>query len=113
MNALAGTGILTRFHLRRDRVRILVWVAAIVLLVFVTAASTKGLYGTQEDLNQATAAIVVSAMAGAVGVLVTAILVALDLPPQHVEEVVVHGVVHRPATFPQPPAGRGHAVVRV
>ena len=36
--------------------RILVWVLAIVALVVVTASSTKGLYPTQADLDQAAAA---------------------------------------------------------
>jgi ABC-2 type transport system permease protein len=56
MSTLTGTGALTRFALRRDRVRIAVWIAAIVLLVVTTAASTKGLYPTQHDLDQAAAA---------------------------------------------------------
>ena len=30
-NALAGTGLLVRFNLRRDRVRIPVWLAALTL----------------------------------------------------------------------------------
>ena len=55
MSPLTGTGGLLRFLLRRDRVRVAVWVAAIVLLVVVTAESTKGLYSTQADLDQAAA----------------------------------------------------------
>lgn len=50
---LTGTAALTRFALRRDRVRILVWIFAIVLLVVSTAASVKGLYPTQADLDDA------------------------------------------------------------
>jgi ABC-2 type transport system permease protein len=53
---LTGVGTLTRFILRRDRVRILVWVVGIALLVISTAASTKGLYPTQADLDEAAAA---------------------------------------------------------
>jgi ABC-2 type transport system permease protein len=53
---LAGTGPLARFLLRRDRVRIAVWIGAIVLLLLSTAASVKGLYPTQADLDQAAAA---------------------------------------------------------
>lgn len=53
---LTGTAALTRFILRRDRVRIAVWVASIVLLVVTTAVSVKGLYPTQADLDQAAAA---------------------------------------------------------
>jgi ABC-2 type transport system permease protein len=54
-NELTGTWALARFAARHDRVRIAVWVVAIVLLVLVTAASTKGLYPTQADLDQAAA----------------------------------------------------------
>jgi ABC-2 type transport system permease protein len=56
MSTLTGTGALTRSALRRDRVRITVWIAAIVLLVLVTASSTKGLYPTQADLDAAATA---------------------------------------------------------
>lgn len=52
----AGTALLARFIIRRDRVRILVWTASIVALVAVTAASVKGLYPTQADLDVAAAA---------------------------------------------------------
>jgi ABC-2 type transport system permease protein len=48
-----GTGALIRFTVRRDRVRIAVWVAAILLLVASTVASIKGLYPTQHDLDVA------------------------------------------------------------
>ena len=51
-----ATGRLTRFTVRRDRVRIVVWVAAVVLLVASTVASVKGLYPTQADLDAAAAA---------------------------------------------------------
>ena len=50
-----GTAPLTRFALRRDRVRIVVWIAAIVLLVVTTVQSIKGLYPTQLDLDKAAA----------------------------------------------------------
>ncbi|HEX2782508.1 MAG TPA: hypothetical protein VHN36_02910 [Ilumatobacteraceae bacterium] len=50
---LTGTAVLTRFIAHRDRVRIVVWVASIAALVAVTAASVKGLYPTQADLDQA------------------------------------------------------------
>jgi len=56
MTALTSTVALTRFIVRRDRVRILMWVAAVVLLVVSTAASVKGLYPTQADLDEAAAA---------------------------------------------------------
>lgn len=57
MTSLVGTGALVRLVVRRDRVRLLAWVAAIVALVAVTAASTKGLYPTQRDLDLAAAAV--------------------------------------------------------
>jgi ABC-2 type transport system permease protein len=47
------TGALTRFALRRDRVRIAIWLVSLALLVVVTAASTQTLYPTQADLDQA------------------------------------------------------------
>jgi len=50
---LTGTGTLTRLMLRRERVRVAVWVAAIPLLVLLTAASVKGLYPTRHDLDVA------------------------------------------------------------
>jgi ABC-2 type transport system permease protein len=42
-----------RFILRRDRVRLLVWIVGITLLVLSTAASIEGLYPTQADLDKA------------------------------------------------------------
>jgi len=56
VTTLTGTWALVRFAVRRDRVRILVWIASIVALVVVTAASVKGLYPTQADLDAAAAA---------------------------------------------------------
>lgn len=53
MTELTGTTALTRFALRRDRVRILVWVFAIFLLVVTTGASVKGLFPEQSDLDEA------------------------------------------------------------
>ncbi|MFJ9535861.1 ABC transporter permease [Streptomyces sp. NPDC101225] len=50
---LTGTGTLTRCLLRRERVRIAVWVVAVPLLVLLTAAAVKGLYPTQHDLDVA------------------------------------------------------------
>ena len=49
--SIAGTARLTGFVLRRDRVRILLWFAAIVGLIVVTAASITGLYDTPEQLE--------------------------------------------------------------
>ncbi len=51
-----GTAVLARFVVRRDRVRIAVWVGAIAVLVAVTAASVKGLYPTAADLHAAAVA---------------------------------------------------------
>jgi ABC-2 type transport system permease protein len=52
---LSGTTQLARLILRRDRVRLPVWVLGITLLVLVTASSIKGLYPTQADLDTAAA----------------------------------------------------------
>lgn len=54
--SLTGLVPLSRFTLRRDRVRIVVWIAAIVLLVASTVASVKGLYPDQAELDKAAAA---------------------------------------------------------
>jgi ABC-2 type transport system permease protein len=51
--SLTAIAPLTRFELRRDRVRIVVWIAAIVVVVISTVVSVKGLYPTQADLDQA------------------------------------------------------------
>jgi len=56
MTELTGLGTLTRFLLRRDRVRILVWIAAIGLLIVLSAASVEGIYPTQADLDEAATA---------------------------------------------------------
>ncbi|PWI17958.1 ABC transporter permease [Streptomyces sp. Act143] len=50
---LTGTAVLTRHILRRERLRILLWTVAVPLLVLLTAASVKGLYPTQHDLDVA------------------------------------------------------------
>jgi len=56
MTALTGTVELTRFILRRDRIRILVWILAIVALAALTATGIKGLFPTQAALDQTAAA---------------------------------------------------------
>lgn len=56
MTELTGTAELTRFIVRRDRIRILVWVFAVAGLVALTVVGIKGLYPTQADLDQAAAA---------------------------------------------------------
>lgn len=48
---LAGTALLLRLVLRRDRVRLVLWVAGIVALVLVSAGSVEGLYRTPEELD--------------------------------------------------------------
>ncbi len=55
MSAVTGMGLVARLILRRDRVRLLAWIAGIAVLVIVTATSTKGLYPTQHDLDVAAA----------------------------------------------------------
>ena len=56
MPSLAGTVALTRFILRRDRVRILVWMVALVALVALTTVGIEGLFPTQAALDQTAAA---------------------------------------------------------
>jgi ABC-2 type transport system permease protein len=51
--SLTGYRVLTRFAVRRDRLRILLWIAAIVLLVAATVGSIKGLYPNQAELDKA------------------------------------------------------------
>lgn len=55
MNELVGTGALVRGVLRRDRVRILVWVGGIVGSMVASAAGVKGIYPTAADLRRAAA----------------------------------------------------------
>lgn len=50
MRTLTGTGQLVRLILRRDRVRLPVWLLAILGLVFLSAAAVKGTYDTPEDV---------------------------------------------------------------
>ncbi len=52
---LAGTAALARFALHYGRVRIPVWIVAIALTILASAASIKGLYPTQADLDAAAA----------------------------------------------------------
>ncbi|MGH8951425.1 MAG: ABC transporter permease [Acidimicrobiia bacterium] len=51
MKGLAGVGALTRLILRRDRVRLLVWILAVVGLMVSFAASSVDLYPTPESLQ--------------------------------------------------------------
>jgi ABC-2 type transport system permease protein len=56
MTELEGTGALVRLILRRDRIRIFVWVAAIVLVVALTAVGVESLFPTQAAIDHAAAA---------------------------------------------------------
>jgi hypothetical protein len=56
MSGFTGTWRLAWFTVRRDRVRIAVWVLSVTALVVLTVASIKGLYPTQADLDEAAAA---------------------------------------------------------
>lgn len=49
---LTGVGVVLRLVLRRDRVRIAIWAAALAGLVAVSAASVSGLYDTPESLAE-------------------------------------------------------------
>ena len=53
VNHLAGALLLVRDIVRRDRLRLVLWIAGIVALVVVTVGSTKGLYPTQAQLDEA------------------------------------------------------------
>ena len=55
-SAFTGTLQLTRFIVRRDRIRIVVWIASIVALVALTVVGIKGLFPTQAALDQTAAA---------------------------------------------------------
>ena len=56
MTSLTGTPALARFILRRDRIRILVWVVAIVALASLTTVGIEGVFPTQAALDQTAAA---------------------------------------------------------
>ena len=51
MSGFAGTWTMARLFLRRDRVRIPVWVASIFVLVIASIAAFPGLYETQEAID--------------------------------------------------------------
>ncbi len=50
MSTLAGTGALFRFALRRDRLRLPVWIAAGAFMVVTQSLSSQALYDTSADL---------------------------------------------------------------
>ncbi|MFI5042494.1 MAG: ABC transporter permease, partial [Acidimicrobiales bacterium] len=56
MTSLAGTLALTRFILRRDRIRILVWIVPIVALAALAVVGIEGFFPTQAALDQTAAA---------------------------------------------------------
>ncbi|HXN91987.1 MAG TPA: hypothetical protein VN906_10935 [Candidatus Sulfotelmatobacter sp.] len=56
MTSLTGTLALIRFILRRDRIRIVVWIGSIVVLAALTVAGIKGLFPTQAALDQTASA---------------------------------------------------------
>src|SRR2546428_8561086 len=56
MNDLTGTGALIRLILRRDRIRISIWVVSMTLLVFLTVVGGKSLFPTRASIDQAAAA---------------------------------------------------------
>ena len=51
MSTLVGTGSLLRFILRRDRVRLSLWVFGLVTLMTVSAQSVASLYGTTAEIE--------------------------------------------------------------
>jgi ABC-2 type transport system permease protein len=55
MSQLVGTAQLMRSIVRRDRVRIVVWIASIVGTMVASAASVHGIYPTAADLRRAAA----------------------------------------------------------
>lgn len=52
MTSLTGTLALTRFILRRDRIRILVWIVAIVAILALSVVGIEGLFPNQAALDQ-------------------------------------------------------------
>jgi ABC-2 type transport system permease protein len=58
MTSLTGTLALSRFILHRDRIRILVWIVALVVLSALTVVGIEGLFPTQAALDQTAAATV-------------------------------------------------------
>ena len=56
MRKLTGTGALIALILRRDRIRISIWIGSIVLFVFLSAVGVKSLFPTQASIDAAAAA---------------------------------------------------------
>jgi ABC-2 type transport system permease protein len=57
LSVLTGTGALGRSILRRDRLRILLWILGAVVLVWSSAAGIKGIYDTPQKLRSAAVAV--------------------------------------------------------
>ena len=51
MTSLTGTAALTRFILRRDRLRILIWIVALVALVALTTVGITGLMSLRSSMS--------------------------------------------------------------
>lgn len=51
MSTLVGTGRLTRFVLRRDRLRLFLWVLGLTLVALASATSLRSVYDTQEKVE--------------------------------------------------------------
>jgi ABC-2 type transport system permease protein len=49
MSTMAGTGLVARYAIRRDRVLASVWVLILVLTCYASAAATPGLYPTEQE----------------------------------------------------------------
>lgn len=67
-SSLAGTGLLLRFMLRRDRVRIPVWVVALAGMSILVNSSWQDLYGTQDELREIAASLESPAIVAMTGV---------------------------------------------
>lgn len=65
-SAFSGTPTLVRSALRRDRVRLLVWVVAVAVVMVASAATQLGLYPTQADRDVYAATVGASAAARAI-----------------------------------------------
>ncbi|HEX5994019.1 MAG TPA: hypothetical protein VFY84_02630 [Jiangellales bacterium] len=74
-NTLAGTGILVRFDLRRDRIKLPAWLFGIFLFVFYYGAALPQLYKTEEDLQ-----VVTEFTQGAMGAIIAGPGFGLDDP---------------------------------
>ena len=55
MSSATGAGLLLRFHLRRDRLMLALWIVGNVILYVSQAVSTKSLYATQAEFDKAAA----------------------------------------------------------